>query len=296
MSFQQKIKEELLLVENKKQCCEKSQLYVSCLCLKVLHISTPVYVDNLNFARALSAKIAEKIGAITEIELQNRNKGYAFRALNNWQRADILKYFNKNNYDIDYLKFKNDCCEKAFLRAVFLACGKISEPEKEYKIEFVFSNEEVEKIAIQYLQSMKSFKLNLKVAKRKGLTVYYTKDSTQIEDILAFIGAKTSAMDLMQIKMFKEEINNINRKSNCETANMDKTFSASARQVAAIMRIEQVKGLDCLDAQLRELAEFRLDHPQMSLKSLAESLHLSRSAVNYRFNKIISIYESISEE
>ena len=103
-------------------------------------------------------------------------------------------------------------------------------------------------------------------------------------------------MELMQVKMFKEAKNNINRKTNFETANMDKTFSASARQTAAIAAINDTVGLDTLPSHLGDLARLRLQYPDMTLRELGERLHISRSGVNHRLQRLLELGERILEE
>ena len=103
-------------------------------------------------------------------------------------------------------------------------------------------------------------------------------------------------MELMQVKMYKEVKNDINRKTNFETANMDKTYSASARQVAAIAAISDTRGLQSLPEELQELAQLRLDHPDMTLRELGARLGLTRSGVNHRLQRILQLGERILEE
>ena len=122
------------------------------------------------------------------------------------------------------------------------------------------------------------------------------KESGPIEDLLTYLGAPAAAMELMQVKMYKEVKNDINRKTNFETANMDKTYSASARQVAAIAAISDTRGLQSLPEELQELAQLRLDHPDMTLRELGARLGLTRSGVNHRLQRILQLGERILEE
>ena len=131
------------------------------------------------------------------------------------------------------------------------------------------------------LCEVEAFPLSPAVALRKGGYVVYMKESGPIEDLLTYLGAPGAAMELMQVKMYKEVKNNINRKTNFETANMDKTYSASARQVAAIAAISDTQGLGSLPEELEELARLRLDHPDMTLRELGQRLGITRSGVNH---------------
>ena len=103
-------------------------------------------------------------------------------------------------------------------------------------------------------------------------------------------------MELMQVKMYKEVKNNINRKTNFETANMDRTYSASARQTAAIAAISDTVGLGNLPEELQELAQLRLDNPEMTLRELGQKLGLTRSGVNHRLQRLLTLGEKILAE
>lgn len=128
---------------------------------------------------------------------------------------------------------------------------------------------------------------------RKGNSYIYLKESEQCEELLAYIGASNAAMQLMQVKMYKEVKNDINRRSNFETANMDKTYSASARQIAAIAKISDAGKLMELPEDQRLIAQMRLENPEMSLRELAEALKYSRSGINYRMKKIMAFAEEL---
>ena len=109
------------------------------------------------------------------------------------------------------------------------------------------------------------------------------------------IGAGNAAMELMQVKMLKEVRNNVNRKTNFETANIDKTASAAAAQMMAIEKISAVSGISSLPEELRELAQLRYQNPEMSLRELGESLSrpLSRSGVHHRLQRIVDLAEEL---
>ena len=114
------------------------------------------------------------------------------------------------------------------------------------------------------------------------------KESEQIEDFLTLIGAPVSSMKLMEVKVVKTVRNHVNRTTNCETANLNKTVSAAAAQLQDIRYILENAGLSYLDPDLRELAELRLQNPEMSLRELSQTLSapISRSGVNHRLKRI----------
>jgi len=145
------------------------------------------------------------------------------------------------------------------------------------------------------LSEVTAFPVNPLLASRKGSYVVYWKESGQIEDLLTFLGAAGASMELMQVRMYKEAKNDINRKANFETANMDKTYSASARQIAAIAVLNDVGELSNLPDGLRELARLRLENPEMTLRQLGEALGISRSGVNHRLERLLELGEKYLE-
>lgn len=178
----------------------------------------------------------------------------------------------------------------AFLAGAFIACGSMSDLEKTYHFEFNISN-------IDNLQSITSILSDIgfvpRTVQRRGCTIVYFHDSQQIEDILTFLGSPKLTLELMDIKITKERRNAANRMSNCDSANIDKTVVAATQQIKAIEQIFATKGKDSLPPELREIAQLRIDHPEMSLRELGDSLSvpISRSGVNHRLQKLIKLCE-----
>ena len=123
----------------------------------------------------------------------------------------------------------------------------------------------------------------------------YVKESQEIADLLILMGAHASLLDMENIRILKDMKNRVNRRVNCETANLNKTVSAAVRQVSDIEYIEQTKGLKSLPESLYEIAVLRLEQPDMALKDLGEMLNppIGKSGVNHRLRKISEIAEDI---
>lgn len=172
----------------------------------------------------------------------------------------------------------------AFVGGVFLACGTLSDPETKYHLEFAVPRPEVLMMFVELLQGVGFQPL---LTQRRGQTIVYLHDSTQIEDLLTFMGCPLTSMEIMNTKIIKERRNAANRASNCDTANMDKVAGAAAQQIAAIRTV----GLESLPEELRALARLRLENPFDSLRELGEKLSppLSRSGVNHRLEKIMEL-------
>lgn len=295
MSFSSDTKLELCKIENKAGCCHKAQGYGLLLFSRCF---TPhdraVTVDNGAVARLIAEYAASCAGIIAQVSVKiRRSKKEAYRlSMEAGEKKLLYEAFGHELSELN-LRINRDIlscqgCRASFLRGAFISCGSITDPNKEYHLEFAV---QYKKLAYDLAGLLSEMELGFQpsVSERNGSYVVYVKDSGRIEDILTFMGASGASMELMQIKMYKEAINDINRKTNFETANMDKTYSASARQIAAIAVIADTAGIDSLNDDLKETAMLRLSNPEMTLKEMAEALHISRSGINHRMQRLIAI-------
>ncbi len=170
-----------------------------------------------------------------------------------------------------------------FLQGAFMACGSVSDPEKTYHMEFLPPGQEGERLLFEILSSIS---YTPKISKRRGQTVFYFKESGQIEDILTLMGAVKSSLMLMETKIIKDLRNRANRATNCETANIDKLVKASQSQKEDILYLKRMGKFDLLPENLKEAANLRLENPLISLSGLAQLAGTSRSGINYRLEKI----------
>ena len=183
---------------------------------------------------------------------------------------------------------ERSCCKQNYVRGAFLATGSVTDPEKGYHFEIVC---ELLEHATLLIDIIKSFGLEPKLVKRKKYYVVYLKDGSMIVDILNIMGAHISLMDMENVRILKDMRNSVNRRVNCETANINKTVSAAVKQIEDIIYIEKTKGLKSLPDNLRLLAELRLDEPELPLKDLGEMLNppIGKSGVNHRLRKLSEI-------
>ena len=126
---------------------------------------------------------------------------------------------------------------------------------------------------------------------RGGAYIAYVKDSEQITDLLTYMGAVTASMQVMGTKALKQVRNAANRRANSEIANLQKTASASARQIKAIKKLKKDGRYNLLPDELKLVAQLRYDYPELSLRDLGAQLDppISRSGVNHRLEKIIAL-------
>ncbi|MBQ1801705.1 MAG: DNA-binding protein WhiA [Lachnobacterium sp.] len=194
--------------------------------------------------------------------------------------------------DYDEKLFEQDEMKKAFLRGVFLAIGSISDPHKSYHLEMVCCNN---KKALRIQKMMIFFNLDAKIVLRKNHYVVYLKEGSQICDFLSVIGAFQAMLELENVRILKDMRNTVNRKVNCETANIGKTVNAALRQIEDIELIKEKNELINLPDQLKEIAILRLENPDSSLKDLGTLLDppVGKSGVNHRLRKISLIAEEL---
>lgn len=184
------------------------------------------------------------------------------------------------------------CCKRAFIRGVFLASGSVSDPNKSYHFEIVCK---VEEQAKQIREILVDFGTDAKIVERKGHYVVYLKEGENIVDALNVMEAYVSLMKFENIRILKDMRNAVNRKVNCETANISKTVNAAVKQIQDIELIREKRGLDSLPDNLKEIALLRLEYPDMALKELGNYLQppVGKSGVNHRFRKIAAIAEEL---
>ena len=196
---------------------------------------------------------------------------------------------------VDGLLVQNVCCKRAFIRGAFLASGSMSDPNKSYHFEIVCRTMEQ---AEQLQQLMNGFETEAKIVERKGHYVVYLKEGSQIVDMLNVMEAYVSLMNLENVRILKEMRNSVNRKVNCETANISKTVNAAVKQLEDIELIRSKLGLDQLPQNLREMALIRLEYPEAALKELGNYLTPpgGKSGVNHRLRKLAEIAEDLRGE
>lgn len=247
-------------------------------------------------AQLYSSLLGEICGAETSWE-KSRSGKITVSVKSAEDKKKVLAAFGHGERElsrrINRANIENECCAGAFLRGAFLSCGTVTDPGKDYHAEFSVSHM---KLCGDLSAFMAEAVAEPKSVERKGSMVLYVKESTLVEDLITYMGAINSSLEIMAVKMYKDMRNNVNRKTNFETANISRTVKASVSQIEAIELIKAKRGLASLPPELAELAELRYENPEMSLRELGESLSepISRSGVNHRLERIIRIAADIA--
>lgn len=292
MSFTAKVKSELANLDFPSQECSRSFVYGFLLYGKSFSSrSVSCTTDYADVMATFENSIAQTVNVPVAVSRLKCGK-YVLKIPASADRRKIIEYFdhsvNAVSLRINRGMLDADESYGTFLRGVFLSCGSIANPDKNYHMEFVvpYLN-----LSLDLLKILTDYGFKAKHIVRKYSHVIYLKDSESIEDMLTFMGAVNSSLELMGIKIQKNVRNKINRQMNFESANMSRSIEAGLAQVEAIEIIEKKQGLDSLSDELKEVAILRRENPDMSLKQLGENLSvpISRSGVNHRLMKIIEI-------
>ena len=290
MSFSGKIKEELAQHYAKARHCNLAELSA------LVHMSgsfekdgygrciLKLHTENDGVARKCFTLLGKTFNISTDIAIRrNTAKGscsYYIRA----KGEELLA--------VENVIVQAVCCKRAYIRGAFIASGSMSDPDKSYHFEIVCGTLK----PAEYLRNMiNSFEMDAKIVKRKKSYVVYLKEGSQIVDILNIMEAHVALLELENVRIMKEMRNTVNRKVNCETANINKTVSASVRQ---IIYIRDNIGFDKLPDGLKDVALTRLTYPDATLKELGGLLEnpIGKSGVNHRLRKLSEIAEKLREQ
>ncbi len=183
-----------------------------------------------------------------------------------------------------------DCCKKNFLKGAFLAVGTLSAPERGYDLEFVCPKEEDASLICDTLLKLD---FNPKKTLRRNRYIVYTHDGDSVVDFLGMIEAHRALLEMENVRVVKELRGQVNRRVNCETANLTKQANAYVKQREAIEKLMGAGRFPDLPGSLREIAELRLANPDASLEELGAMLDppVGKSGVNHRLRRLVEMAE-----
>ena len=299
LSFSNKVKEELC--EMKPQ--SNSQLFSKAYGMLSFGKSFSVTEISLHttnkeiadlYAKMIFSLVKIETSITTKEYIKNNKKTYVVSVDSLEDRLKVLSFFghNKSNAKVHLGNIQSEEDLKSFVSGAFLSCGNLSDPQKSYHFEFVCPSAHHKKL-LESIISEIGFEMPY-VLRRKAY-VLYTKDSQQIEDILAYMGAIKSIFAFMNVKIYKDIRNNANRITNCETANIEKTVTASAARINDIKFLYEKGELENLPDNLKIVAKIRYENPELSLKEMAELVGggISKSGINHRLERISKIADTI---
>ncbi|MBO6266297.1 MAG: DNA-binding protein WhiA [Acidaminococcaceae bacterium] len=300
MSYSSEVKNELARLEGQKPCCEKAELLgvlrlSGALVLRGKNIGIHFSTENAALARRVLQVLKSNYPVQTEVVITRsrrlkKNNRYQVEVIPDsnvakaLQELQILPSWEDERQNL----LRKACCRKAFLRGVFMAGGSVSRPAGDYHLEIVTENEELARLIVKI---MHGFSLSAKMTDRKNNYIVYLKDGDHITDFLSLIGAHQALLEFENVRIVKDMRNQVNRRVNCETANLNKVIRASVLQVACIRYLQEHGRYDLLPEKLKEAAELRLRYPDISLNELVEYTEgtVGKSGLNHRLKKIRQI-------
>lgn len=288
MSFSTEVKEELVKVQPHENHCRLAELSALFSYYARIETDTEMTVtlpDDNKYAFRKCFTLLTKTYNIDTAIFGESIDNPEFPVLLNKENSDIESILDSLSLKDPRKLLKKDCCKRAYLRGAFIASGFVGDPIGSYHFEVVSDDADHGRF-ISLLMS--EFEVNSKLTVRKKHYVSYLKSVEDIADILNALGASRAMMEFINARIIKDVRNKINRRNNCDTANISKTVDASARQIEDIMLIRDRIGLDALPDNLRDIAKVRLDHPDSPLAELGSFLEppVGKSGVNHRLRKI----------
>lgn len=298
MSFSSELKENLSKIQNLKNkelvkfeligylisnntTCDKKNIYYS-----------TINEYNINrFSKLLSNMELPNF----KIDIKGKNYVITLPKISQFQEVEykekdieISLEFEKQIQSLETIKEQEEMAIKALTRGIFLGSGSVNNPENKYHLEMILSNKRNAQIIKDLLTKMQIY---LKELERKNGYSLYIKEGEEISKFLAFIGANSSVIKFEEIRVIRDIKNNVNRKVNCETANLNKTINAAVKQIEAIKKLKLTGKFKNLSDNLKEIANLRLENPDASLVELGQMLEnpIGKSGVNHRLNQLIEL-------
>ena len=298
MSFSGEVKRELCRVGLGRACCARAEAYgVLLYCNTFTAQELRIITECEEFAIRLPELFDRAFGGLSFDRMPTAlEQKYIFQINDGEKLERIIDAFGFDARQspvlhINFGLLEEDCCRAAFLRGAFLAGGSVTDPNKRYHLELETSHAQASRELQALLTDMGQ---QPKQVARGGYQVTYFKNSDQIEDLLTLMGAPLSAMALMNTRAEKELRNGVNRRVNCESANLDKAVDAAQEQLEAIRRLYELGRVEELSPQLKETVILRETYPELTLSQLAEEFDppITKSCLNHRLRKLIALSRS----
>lgn len=299
MSFAYHVKVELCRAKRKyRRCCALAEVYGVLLFSGLLR---PERAKMTSEHIYLVARFVQMVELETGLELgiDNREGSSSYSiAISERELQLLLGQIGAQPFEqglrlhIDRSPLGQPHCQAAFVRGAFLQCGTLIDPQRGYHLEFTTTHRQLGEDLCALLQEMQ---IPARTVQRKNSCVVYVKGSEAIEDMLNLMGASQSALQFMEIKVMRDVRGRINRKVNCETANIARTAAAAVRQRQAIQTVFSLCGSESLDDGLRQVAQLRMEYPEMSLKEIGQHCDppISRHGVNHRMNRLLQMAQEM---
>lgn len=294
MSFSSDVKTELCALKT-NTCCKLPLVYGFLLfsrsfSVKQIKMQTETEAVALLFSRLISS-----VFSVECLVLRGGGKKavYKISVPNEADRLKLLAFidFGIHEGKINRELLSRECCTASFIRGAFFACGQISNPEKDFRADFLVRDRAR---AEEFRELLRSHYIETNISERKNGFLIYIKRNEMITNLLALLGASARSLELIETSILKSVKNNINRAQNCDNANLDRMIEASVSQRTAIDFLDKKGILSTLPEELIRTAKLRRENPSASVKELCKisGEAISVSGLNHRLKRLIDIYNS----
>ena len=296
LSFSAAAKAEICRNIPSKHCCALAECFgILLFCNSFTGENIRIITESREFAQLLPKLFKRAFSMDFDILPSEDAKGKLnFQITDLDKISDIMEWYGFDPQDtlsmhINLAVIEEECCKAAFLRGAFLAGGSVTDPVKGYHMELNTTHQSVAREGFSLMQDAMGFAP--KVSARGGGQVLYFKQSDLISDCLTYLGAPVAAMGIMEAKLEKELNNNVNRRCNCDDANISKVVEAAQEQLNAIRILRQKSVYDQLPAKIKQAADARDKNPEASLTELAAMMvpPISKPAMNHRLKKLVQL-------
>ena len=300
ISFSGSAKAEICRVFPQRQCCALAECCgILLYCNSFTPDSIKIITESREFAHFLPKLFKKAFNLNFDLFPSMEAPGkLVFQIVDEEKIAFIMEACGFSRDDtlalhVNYPLVEEECCKAAFLRGAFLAGGSVTDPEKGYHMEISTTHSAVARETFLLMQE--SMNVSPKTARRGGGQVLYMKQSELISDYLTYLGAPVAAMGIMEARLEKELNNKVNRRCNCDDANISKVVEAAQEQLSAIRVLKEAGLLEKLPAKILQAAKAREEHPASSLSELAEMMDppITKPAMNHRLKKLVELAKEV---
>ena len=296
LSFSAAAKAEVCRIMPVKRCCALAECFgILLYCNSFISDNIKIITESREFAYVLPKLFMKAFGMGFDSYPSLAAPGKLVFQITEPEKIDvIMDAFGFDSREtlalhVNFPVVEEECCKTAFLRGAFLAGGSVTDPAKGYHMEISTTHQSV--AGESFLLICDAMGFTPKSAKRGGGQVIYLKQSEQISDYLTYLGAPVAAMGIMEARLEKELNNKVNRRCNCDDANLSKVVEAAQEQIAAIRILRETGVLDKLAPKLQQAAKAREDNPEASLSELAEMMEpaITKPAMNNRMKRLVQL-------
>ena len=298
MSFSSDVKQELCRLSISRRCCAQAEAYgVLLYCNTFTSRQIRIITESLWLKERLPVLFRKAFHIAFDVVPEADEKKGSFLIEDPEKLRTVFETYGLErnvavSAHVNFANLEDEHCRMSFLRGAFLAGGSVTDPLKSYHLELATSHFHVGR-EVPALMQEAGFRP--KTTTRKGNYITYFKQSEHIEDLLTAIGAPVSAMDMMTAKLERDLRGSVNRRVNCDAANLDKLVAAAQHQIEAIHKLEEHGALSNQPLKLQEAAKLRIDNPELTLNQLAALCDppVTKSAFNHRLRKLVELADAI---